>query len=89
MDTLVNIEEEILQFCTSHESKYNETEKSSTHCDMEVPKDGQCFREKAQKLKLRVSNDKRFRISFADLIINRRDLEVLYLHPIISIMASK
>ena len=89
MDTLHKVKEGILQFCASHESKHDEAENLSMHCDMELPEDGRQFREKAQKLKLRISNDKRFRISFADLIINRKDLEVLLFHPVDLILASK
>ena len=87
MDTLSNIEKEVLRLCISRESEHDDAQtdseqnsKGTSDCILHLRKElGQ-----TPHLILRVSNDKKFRNSSTDLIISATDLEVS-IHGIICI----
>ena len=83
METLYKIEEEILQLFNSRESSNDNGRTTSTQSSNAVSGDCPHSRDKlgeAPRLILRAANERKFRNSATDLIINTKDLKVIYVY---------
>ena len=79
MDTIYKIQKEVLHHCTSLKERDNDVEMCFSQ--MTTPSSGWGERtcEKQPPILVKISNDKKFKNSFADLIISSKDLKVVHI----------